>query len=85
MIILKVNRSDINVCTCIGPNIAYFSQCEVILSSFLGHLKHLNFCVILYCVAFVCRHFPMMQYEFWPLLTPESIPGGAPNCKMGEL
>ena len=24
-------------------------------------------CVILYCVAFVCQPFPMMQYAFWPL------------------
>ena len=45
--------------------IVYFSA-----KSFCPHFRSFETCscVISYCAAFVCRHFPMMQCELWPLL-----------------
>ena len=40
-------------------------------------------CYFVSCAAFVCRHFPMMQCAFWPLLSQPQ--GGARFVKTGEL
>ena len=40
-------------------------------------------CVIPYCAAFVCRHFPHDAVQI--LASSESMAAGAPNCKTGEL
>ena len=59
----KVNRSVMNV-NCYY--IVYFS-----VKSFIPHFRSFETCscVILYCAAFVCRHFPKMQCKFWPILS----------------
>ena len=62
-------------------NIEVF-QCEVVLSTFLGHLKHMLMC------NFVFRGICLSTFSHDAvriLASPESITGGAPNCKMEEF
>ena len=63
----KVNRSVMNV-NCYF--IVYFS-----LKTFYPHFRSFETCssVISYFAACVCRHFPMMQCEFWPLLSQSLV------------
>ena len=41
--------------------------------------------VISYCVAFVCRHLPMMQCEFWPLLSQSLLAHRIVKRSLGRI
>ena len=60
--------------------IVYFS-----LKSFYLHFRSFETysCIISYCVAFYLSTFSHDAVHI--LASPESITGGAPNCKTGEL
>ena len=60
--------------------IVYFS-----VKSYYPHFRSFEkySCIILYCAAFYLSTFS--HYAVRILASPESIDGGAPNCKTGEL
>ena len=57
-------------------------QCEVILSTCLGHLKHAQ-CVIVFLRGICLSTFS--HDALYILVSPESTTGGAPNCKIEKL
>ena len=60
--------------------IVYFS-----VKSFYPHFRSFETysCIILYCAAFYLLTFSHDAVQI--LASPESIAGGAPNCKTGEF
>ena len=57
------------------------------MKSFYLHLRSFETysCIISYCTAFYLSTFSYEYDAVCILASPESIAGGAPNCKMGEL
>ena len=77
VIVLKVNSSVMNV------NCYYIVHFR--MKSFYSHFRSFETysCIISYCAAFYLSTFSHDAVHI--LASPESIAGGAPNCKTGEL
>ena len=61
---------NVNCCYCVF-------QCEVILSTFLDHLKHADVFAVLHDICLSTFYHDAVQI----VVSPESIAGGTPNCK----